>query len=159
MFNKKLSFRQAEKLGRMIFSQLLMASGATNIEFMEDDYDNVDVYWGYDDIDNVGELKYRQDYSSNCRIILEEGAVLEKPKYDKLISRAHREGKVPYYIMMFNDGAAYSFDLTNYKPTWVEEVNKYPKTTCGNNKKVTKVVTYIPLDFAKDVIRYNIHYN
>lgn len=156
---RKLSFRESEKFGRLIFSQLLMASGATNIEFTEDDFDNVDVYWEYDNTINVGELKYRQGYSSTNRLMQEEGCVLEKHKYDDLISRANREGKEPYYVMMFNDGVAYSFNLTNYEPKWVMEKDKYPKTTCGDKSKKDKVVTYVPLSFAKDVIRYNLHIN
>lgn len=156
---RQLTFKESEKFGRLIFSQLLMASGATNIEFMENDFDNVDVYWEYDNTINVGELKYRQGYSSTNKLMQEEGCVLEKHKYDDLISRANREGKEPYYIMMFNDGVAYSFNLTNYEPKWVMEKDKYPKTTCGDKSKKDKVVTYVPLDFAKDVIRYNLHIN
>lgn len=153
---ENLSFAECERLGRLVFSQLLLTSGATEIDFTKNEYDSVDVYWTYDNIKSVGELKYRQNYNSDDAVITREGVMLEKWKYDELKSRSLREGNEPYYVMMFKDCVAYSFNLKDYVPKWVEEKDRFPATTCGDRKKKTKVVTYIPLEYAKDIIRYNL---
>ena len=76
------SFEDAERFGRMIFSTIMMSSGC-NFNYTEQ-YDKVDVYWDYDGVENVGELKYRHNYDSTGHCIVDEGVLLEKGKYDEL---------------------------------------------------------------------------
>lgn len=136
-----------------------MGSGVTeNVEFT-DQYNNVDVYWTYDGIDNVGEIKHRMGYKSTTPCIVKGGAMLEKYKYDSIMSIARNNNKIPWYIMSFTDGITYLFNLNDIEPNWVEEVDKYPKTTMGDNTKVTKVVTYIPLDKATNKVQMMINHS
>lgn len=147
----KSKFSVYEYSGRTFFNDVLTSSTkTTNIIFTEDKYCPVDVYWNTNFSFNVGEIKYRIKYKSTSPIIVNEGAMLEKYKYDALKTEQRLSGCTPYYIVEFNDGIGYIFDLTNLENVeWKEEIDKYPKTTCGDNTKTTKVVTYLPLSKGK----------
>lgn len=139
------SFSEAEKLGRQIWEEKLIINQSTDITFTEDKYNPVDVRWRKNNIEYVGEIKLRS-YASTSNLIENGGVLLEKYKYDALKSIQAREGRIPYYINIFKDNVIYLFDLTNYNPIWIEEEYKFPKTTMGDNTKVTKVVTYLSLN-------------
>lgn len=138
-------FELAEKRGREIIAKLLEKK-CKNIKFTEDKYASVDVFWSKSDKRFVGEIKFRPNYSSYSPIINSKGVVLEKYKYDSLMSEYYLYGYIPYYIHIFNDNILYLFDLTKISPKWIEEEEKFPKTTMGDNTKVTKVVTYLPIE-------------
>lgn len=138
------SFSEAEKLGRQIWEKKLIINQSTDITFTEDKYNPVDVRWSKNNIEYVGEIKLRS-YASTSNLIENGGVLLEKYKYDALKSIQAREGRIPYYINIFKDNVIYLFDLSNYSPIWIEEEDKFPKTTMGDNTKVTKVVTYLSL--------------
>lgn len=138
------SFSEAEKLGRQIWEEKLIINQSTDITFTEDKYNPVDVRWSKNNIEYVGEIKLRS-YASTSNLIENGGVLLEKYKYDALKSIQAIEGRIPYYIHIFNDNTLYLFDLSNYNPIWIEEEDKFPKTTMGDNTKVTKVVTYLSL--------------
>ena len=139
------SFSEAEKLGRQIWEEKLIINQSTDITFTEDKYNPVDVRWRKNNIEYVGEIKLRS-YASTSNLIENGGVLLEKYKYDALKSIQAREGRIPHYINIFKDNVIYLFDLTNYNPIWIEEEYKFPKTTMGDNTKVTKVVTYLSLN-------------
>ena len=144
-------FSEAEYNGRRYFQQRLDASSAvTDYNFTESKFDKVDCYWSTPSSWNVGEIKYRQGYKSTDKCMVEGGAVLEKHKYDHLKYLQNVSGCTPYYITMFNDSVGYIFDLSDMENVeWVEEKNKYPKTTMGDKSKITKAVTYLPLSSGK----------
>lgn len=149
--NYKSKFSEYEYSGRTFFNDVLTTSTkTTNITFTEDKYCPVDVYWNTDFSFNVGEIKFRSGYSSTSPIIVNEGAMLEKSKYDALKEKQKLSGCTPYYIVEFNDGVGYIWNLSDMENVeWKEEKDKYPRTTCGNTEKTTKAVTYLKLDNAK----------
>lgn len=138
------SFSEAEKLGRQIWEEKLIINQSTDITFTEDKFNPVDVRWRKNNIEYVGEIKLRS-YASTSNLIENGGVLLEKYKYDALKTIQAREGRIPYYINIFKDNVIYLFDLSNYNPIWIEEEDKFPRTTMGDNTKVTKVVTYLSL--------------
>jgi hypothetical protein len=144
-------FAACEWSGRTFFNDMMLSRGnANNIHFTPTRFDKVDVTWDYEGNLYVGEIKYRPNYASTASCIANEGAMLEKHKFEELKNYQNNSGYTPYYIMFFSDGVCALYDLTDIEPEWVEEVNKYRKTTMGKDKsKITKVVTYLPLDKAK----------
>lgn len=140
-------FSLAELSGRTIFNDKLIKNGSSGITFTESKYDKVDVFWEKYDKKYVGELKYRENYPSSGRCVVEEGAVLEKTKYDELMKYHKLSGLTPYYIMEFNDNVMYLWDLSKLDGIEWKVDNRYPRTTKGSRKeKVAKVVTYLPLE-------------
>ena len=138
-------FTEAELVGREIWNEKLLRNGSSAITFTTNTYDSVDVMWEKYDTTYVGEIKYREKYSSSAKCIAEQGVMLEKTKYDALKYYQSASGFCPYYIHIFNDGKIYLYDLNDLEPEWVEEENKFPRTTKGDKTKVKKVVTYLPL--------------
>lgn len=142
MINK---FSQAEIEGRNIFENVLNNGTATGVTFTEDKYCPVDVKWGKDGQGYVGEIKFRPTYSSTNDLIKSQGVVLEKYKYDSLMSIYNREKLIPYYIHIFNDNTLYLFNLLKIDNIeWFEK--ELPRTTQGNRDKVMKAVTFLPLE-------------
>ena len=140
-------FTQAELSGRTIFNEKLINNRSSGITFTESKFDKVDVFWDKYETKYVGELKYRDNYPSSGRCVVEEGAVLEKTKYDELMKYYELSGLTPYYIMIFNNNEMYLWDVSKIKELEWKKEKKFPRTTKGSNtKKVEKVVTYLPLD-------------
>ena len=140
-------FSLAELSGRTIFNDKLIKNGSSGITFTESKYDKVDVFWEKYDTKYVGEIKYRDNYPSSGRCVVEDGAVVEKTKYDALMKYKDLSGLTPYYIMIFNNGELYLWNIGELdEPEWKVE-DKFPRTTKGSNtKKVEKKVTYLKLD-------------
>lgn len=142
-------FSLAETIGRDIFNKKLTKNHSSGITFTENIYDKVDVFWEKYDKKYVGELKYRDNYPSSGRCVVEEGAVLEKTKYDELMKYKDLSGLTPYYIMIFNNNEMYLWDVSKLDGIEWKKEYKLPKTTKGkNNKKVAKEVTYLPLEYG-----------
>lgn len=140
-------FKLAETIGRDIFNKKLTKNGSSGITFTENRYDKVDVFWEKYDTKYVGEIKYRENYPSSGRCVVEEGAVLEKTKYDELMKYKDLSGITPYYIMIFNNGELYIWDVSELKEIEWKIENIYPRTTKGRNtEKVAKIVAYLPLE-------------
>ena len=148
------SFEDAEQFGRIIFGSIMMSSGCT-FEYT-DHYDKIDVYWEYDGVENVGEVKYRHNYDSTGRCIVDEGVLLEKKKYDELKSIQKRTGKIPWYVMIFQDNTILLFNLENLETVNWQESTRYGKTTMGDKTKIRKAVTYLPVESAEK-IKFNLH--
>lgn len=141
------NFTLAELSGRTIFNEKLVKNGSSGITFTESKFDKVDVFWEKYDKKYVGEIKYRDNYPSSGLCVVEEGAVLEKIKYDELMKYKDLSGLTPYYIMIFNNNEMYLWDVSELKEIEFKVENRYPKTTKGSNKeKVAKIVTYLPLE-------------
>ena len=141
------NFSIAETIGRDIFNKKLINNHSSGITFTESKFDKVDVFWEKYDTKYVGEIKYRDNYPSSGRCVVEEGAVLEKTKYDELMKYKDLSGLTPYYIMIFNNNEMYLWDVGEMNEIEWKIENRYPKTTKGSNKeKVAKVVAYLPLD-------------
>ena len=144
-------FSECEEIGRYKFLQQISGT-CHNIRFTQNQYDKVDVFWEHGLSSNVGEIKYRSGYTSDNKYIAEQGAVLEKTKYDALNYYSVASGITPYYIMIFADDKIAIFNLNKIKNIeFKNELYKYPKTTCGDNRRVEKEVTYLPLSLAKIV--------
>ena len=143
------NFSLAELSGRTIFNDKLIKNGSSGITFTESKFDKVDVFWDKYETKYVGEIKYRDNYKSNSSFVVEEGAVLEKTKYDELMKYYELSGLTPYYIMIFNNNEMYLWDVSKIKELEWKVENRFPRTTKGSNtKKVAKVVTYLPLEFG-----------
>ena len=143
------NFSLAELSGRTIFNSKLINNGSSGITFTESKYDKVDVFWEKYDTKYVGEIKYRDNYPSSGRCVVEDGAVLEKTKYDELMKYNDLSGLTPYYIMIFNNNEMYLWDVSEIKDIEWKIENIFPRTTKGSNtKKVAKVVTYLPLELG-----------
>lgn len=141
------NFSLAELSGRTIFNSKLINNGSSGITFTENRYDKVDVFWEKYDEKYVGEIKFRDNYPSSGRCVVEDGAVLEKTKYDELMKYHKLSGLTPYYIMEFNDNVMYLWDLSKLDGIEWKVENRYPRTTKGSRKeKVAKIVTYLQLD-------------
>ena len=140
-------FSLSELSGRTIFNSKLISNGSSGITFTENKYDNVDVFWEKYDTKYVGEIKYRDNYPSSGRCVVEDGAVLEKTKYDALMKYHSLSGLTPFYITIFNNNEMYLWDLSKFDELEWKVENRFPRTTKGSNtKKVAKVVTYLPLE-------------
>ena len=140
-------FSLAELSGRTIFNEKLIKNGSSGITFTESKFDKVDVFWEKYEEKYVGEIKYRDNYESNSHFIVSEGAVLEKTKYDELMKYYELSGLTPYYIMIFNNGVMYLWDVGEIKDIEWKVEKRYPRTTKGSRKeKVAKIVCYLPLE-------------
>ena len=143
------NFSLAELSGRTIFNSKLINNGSSGITFTESKYDKVDVFWEKYDKKYVGELKYRDNYTSSGRCVVEEGVLLEKTKYDELMKYNKFSGLTPYYITIFNNNEMYLWDVSELDGIEWKVENRFPRTTKGSNtKKVAKVVTYLPLSLG-----------
>lgn len=142
----KNKFSESEELGRYKFLQQISGT-CKDIQFTNNPYDKIDVIWrNKKDKLYVGEIKYRSGYTSTNKLIVEQGAVLEKTKYDGLKHYINASGATPLYITIFSDNKMAYWDMTKMKDLkFVTEDYKYPMTTNGNNKKISKNVTYLPL--------------
>lgn len=147
-YNKNMdNFSLAELSGRTIFNDKLIKNGSSGITFTESKYDKVDVFWEKYDTKYVGEIKYRDNYPSSGICVVEEGAILEKTKYDELMKYHNLSGLTPYYIMIFNNNEMYLWDISELNEIEFKVEKRFPKTTKGRNtKKVEKKVAYLPLD-------------
>ena len=140
-------FSLAELSGRTIFNDKLIKNGSSGITFTENIYDKTDVFWEKYEEKYVGEIKYRDNYKSNSRCVVEEGVLLEKTKYDELMKYHNLSGLTPYYITIFNNNEIYLWDLSKLAGIEWKKEYKLPKTTKGRNtKKVAKIVAYLSLD-------------
>ena len=143
------NFTLAETIGRDIFNKKLINNHSSGITFTESKYDKTDVFWEKYDNKYVGEIKYRENYPSSGRCVVEEGAVLEKTKYDELMKYKDLSGLTPYYIMIFNNNEMYLWNIGELDELEWKIENRYPRTTKGSNKeKVAKIVTYLPLSLG-----------
>lgn len=149
MHNK---FLMAEMSGRTLFEQALKNSGITEYTFTTNPYDRVDVFFTAGTTPYAGEIKFRS-YPSTKEFFTTEGVVLEKHKYDDMKTIQHLSGYTPLYIHIFSDGVVALFDLSSGNPTWIEEVNKYERTTMGDRTKIRKAVAYLPLPNASNVAK------
>lgn len=141
------NFTLAELSGRTIFNDKLIKNGSSGITLTESKFDKVDVFWEKYDKKYVGEIKYRDNYPSSGRCVVEEGALLEKTKYDELMKYKDLSGLTPFYIMIFNNNEMYLWNVSELKEIEWKVENRFPRTTKGSNtKKIAKVVTYLPLE-------------
>ena len=100
----------------------------------------------------VAEIKYRDDYASSASTIVSTGLMLEKSKYNALIKKA-KDGYIPLYIMIFNDGvcAIYNLDADKQLQWETKSLPRYTAFSAGTREKI---ITYIPICECKK-IRYN----
>lgn len=148
-------FSEAELKGRNIIETKI--KGKVYYSFTPTRFDAVDLVTSKDGVTSAAtEIKYRTNYSSNDKIIQDEGVVLEKKKYDRIFEAIKTSGITDcFYYHIFNDNIGYVWKLNNLKEIqWVEEEDKYPKTTAIKGNKVTKTVTYLPL---KTAIKVNLN--
>ena len=136
-------FVEAEIKSREIFSKILENSPfVQDVKFTEL-YEHYDVkFTNIDGTINVAELKYRPNYSSTDKFIVNEGVLLEKFKYDSFMNQ--EISATHWYIMLFNDGVGYMFNLKNIKPEWQDKV--LPKTSAVKSETKIKIVANIPLE-------------
>lgn len=148
-------FLKAEEKGRKIFKKILVNSPKVfSFMFTEDPYECYDVEWkNVDNTMHVGELKYRDRYASSDSIIQNEGGLIEKFKYDTMLGYYPNDKHL--YIMMFNDGVGYVWDLNKIEPKW--ETKRCPKTTAEESEDTVKIIAKLPLSegmrftFSQDI--------
>lgn len=112
--------------------------------FTSDPFDSVDVFWN--DFSKVGEIKYRSGYCSTDKVIVENGVMLEKPKYEGLMKYTSLSGLPSFYITFFNDGVGVAFEVSKLNKEDLKWYQKpLPKSTNGDNTKIMKMVCDLPL--------------
>tara|TARA_R110001599_G_C11786187_1_gene613161 strand:+ start:66 stop:452 length:387 start_codon:yes stop_codon:yes gene_type:complete len=85
-----------------------------------------------------------------CRKTHYDTLLLEKKKYDAMISSVNGSNYRPLYINSTPKGI-YSFDLLKIKPKWITN-NLNPATTdFSNNSKVTKEVAYLSIKESTEI--------
>ena len=93
--------------------------------------------------------KYQYDIELKCRRTHYDDLLIEKMKYDNLISRATKYGTTPIYINSTPIGI-YVFNLSAMQIDW--QTKKMPATTDFARKdKVDKVVGFLNLTKAKKI--------
>jgi hypothetical protein len=93
--------------------------------------------------------KYQYDIELKCRRTHYDDLLIEKMKYDNLISRAIKFGTTPIYINSTPLGI-YVFNLSAVEIDW--QTKKMPATTdFARKEKVDKVVGFLNLTKAKKI--------
>jgi Holliday junction resolvase len=93
--------------------------------------------------------KYQYDIELKCRRTHYDDLLIEKMKYDNLISRATKFGTTPIYINSTPVGI-YVFNLSAVEIDW--QTKKMPATTdFARKEKVDKVVGFLNLTKAKKI--------
>jgi hypothetical protein len=93
--------------------------------------------------------KYQYDIELKCRRTHYDDLLIEKMKYDNLISRATKFGTTPIYINSTPLGI-YVFNLSAVEIDW--QTKKMPATTdFARKEKVDKVVGFLNLTKAKKI--------
>lgn len=93
--------------------------------------------------------KYKYDIELKCRRTHYDDLLIEKMKYDNLISRATKYRTTPIYINSTPIGI-YVFNLSEMQIDW--QIKKMPATTDFTRKeKVDKVVGFLNLTKAKKI--------
>lgn len=135
-------FLIAEEQGRKILKSILDESPRVkDYKFSElrQEYDcEVETIDG--DIHTL-EVKYRPTTGSTHPLIVKEGVMIEKFKYDTIMSK--NPNKRHWYIHFFSDEVGYIFDLNKFEPKWF--TIKCPKYTVEESEDIVKIVANIPL--------------
>ncbi len=101
-----------------------------------DNYSKSDCY----DIETKNRIELK------CRAKHYDNLIIEKPKYDFLISKSKQFGDIPIYINSTPKGI-YLFNLQNLKLKWYSK--ELPKTTDFQNKnKIQKEIAEINIKYA-----------
>lgn len=139
-------FIKAELKGRDFFKEVLDNSPkVSSYMFTEDPYCEFDVIWtDINDKTNIGEIKYRENYSSTDSLIIKEGALIEKFKFDTI--KSNHPYANHYYIMLFNDGVGYIWDMDKIEPKWFDKV--CPKTSAIQSENKVKIVANLSLSMG-----------
>lgn len=139
-------FITCEEIGRKIIEKKLIENtNITNYEF-QDRYCHYDLLYTGSTNTYVVEIKYRSDYNSNAKCIVNGGLMLEKSKYDALVEKA-KDGYIPIYITIFNDNVGYIYTISTPIIEW--QTKELPKHTAVKDGKRNKQVTYIKLNECK----------
>lgn len=147
------NFSEAEKIGRDKFGKFVNKRGKVKkVYFTPSKYDKVDVVTFNGATSATTEIKNRLDYSSKSKVIQEEGAVIEKVKYDYLLDTVSLSGMSDcFYSMIFTDDIMYLYDIKRIaREKELKWKTKYlPKTTVeGNGQLVKKEYATLPLDWG-----------
>lgn len=82
-----------------------------------------------------------------CRSTHYETLIIEKPKYEAIISKCEDHNDIPIYINSTPKGV-YRFNLTNFNPIW--ETKYLTKTTTFSNRNIiAKEVFMLPVADAE----------
>lgn len=148
----KTNFQLCEEKGRMIVEQLLHSNKNIHQWEWQEQMTHYDLLYSGSSHCYVAEIKYRDDYASTASTIVSTGLMLEKSKYNALLEKA-KDGYVPLYIMLFNDGVCAIYTLNEDKQLqW--ETKTLPRYTAFSAGTRQKTITYIPMCECK-----KIHYN
>ena len=137
---KRTEIEMADKLNEKLFKE-------DPLKFTDDQYNSYDC----SNEKFIVELKNREKYSA----IAFNGSLIEKIKFDALIEKAKKYNKTPVYIVRFNGGEYYSWDLddvTKRRELLWREMN-LPKTSHFNtNYNIDKNVADLFLEEATLII-------
>lgn len=148
----KTKFQICEEKGRMIVEQLLHSNNNIQQWEWQEQMCHFDLLYTGTSHCYVAEIKYRDDYASTASTITNIGLLFEKSKYNALLEKA-KDGYVPLYIMLFNDGvcAIYNLDADKQLQWETKSLPRYTAFSAGTREKI---ITYIPICECKK-IRYN----
>jgi hypothetical protein len=88
---------------------------------------------------------YRLSIELKCRHTHYDELILEKDKYESLMSRANELGFTPFYINSTPEGI-YAFNLRKIKVSW--KTKRLPSNTLENGPVVDKKVALLHIDKA-----------
>jgi len=88
---------------------------------------------------------YRLSIELKCRHTHYDELILEKDKYESLMSRANELGFTPFYINSTPEGI-YAFNLRKIKVSW--KIKRLPSNTLENGPVVDKKVALLHIDKA-----------
>jgi hypothetical protein len=120
------------------------------IQFSDDEYNSYDC----SNKTHIIELKNREKYSATAF----NGSFIEKIKFDPLIEKAKKNNKIPTYIVRFNGGEYYSWNLDDVtkRRDLVWRTMNLPKTSHFNtNYNIDKQVADLFLEEAILVLKDN----
>lgn len=94
--------------------------------------------------------KHKIDIELKCRKIHYDKLIIEKGKYDSLITRSEKEGTIPLYINSTPKGV-YAFYIQSVDMVW--ETKLMPKHTFFKDRQsIEKLVGYLDINNSVDLI-------
>lgn len=144
-----MTFKESEQKGREKFRKVLENNKAYTItyQFSEDEYNHIDCFLSGRSISAV-EIKDRDTIHSTTY----PDSLIEHTKLIALKRAYQISGYTPYYCVFYQD-CFYLWDLNKIDLMQVKrDTLKCPKTTCGDNTYIDKVVYHLPFELGKKYI-------
>lgn len=141
-----MTFKERELRGREKFKKVLEKNKgyAINYQFTEDDFNHIDCFLTGRSTSAV-EIKDRDTILSTTY----SDSMIEETKVRALLNASAESSYTPYYCVFYQD-CYYLWNLTQIDwDTIKRDTLKCPRTTCGDNTYIDKVVYHLPFHLGK----------